>query len=77
MFSKSIGEGHGQSLVPRKSGTLLSIEDNKHEELNAMTERKMQKSVEGKKNGKRYAGYDEEKLSCEDNFIKGYHVSND
>ena len=48
MFSKNIKEGHGQNLVTRKSETLLSIVDNKHEEVNAVTQRQMQNSVESK-----------------------------
>jgi hypothetical protein len=38
MFSKPTEEEHGQNLVTRKSETILSTTDNKHEELNAMTE---------------------------------------
>jgi hypothetical protein len=38
MFSKPTKEEHGQNLVTRKSETVLSTADNKHEELNAMTE---------------------------------------
>jgi hypothetical protein len=38
MFSKPTKEEHGQNLVTRKSETVLSTTDNKHEELNAMTE---------------------------------------
>jgi hypothetical protein len=38
MFSKPTEEEHGQILVTRKSETVLSTADNKHEELNAITE---------------------------------------
>jgi hypothetical protein len=86
MFSKPTKEEHGQNLVTRKSETVLSTTDNKHEELNAMTEGQMQNSVEGKNSRKRhsdfqsddmFADYDKEKLSYEDNSVKGYHISND
>jgi hypothetical protein len=86
MFSKPTKEEHGQNLVTRKSETILSTTDNKHKELNAMTEGQMQNSVEGKNSRKRhsdfqsddmFADYDKEKLSYEDNSVKGYHISND
>jgi hypothetical protein len=86
MFSKPTKEEHGQNLVTRKSETVLSTTDNKHKELNAMTEGQMQNSVEGKNSRKRhsdfqsddmFADYDKEKLSYEDNSVKGYHISND
>jgi hypothetical protein len=86
MFSKITKEENGQNLVTRKSETILSTADNKHEELNAMTEGQMQNSVEGKNSRKRhsdfqsddmFADYDKEKLSYEDNSVKGYHISND
>lgn len=86
MFSKPTKEEHGQNLVTRKSETILSTADNKHEELNAMTEGQMQNSVEGQNSRKRHsdfqyddmvADYDKEKLSYEDNSVKGYHISND
>jgi hypothetical protein len=38
MFSKPTEEEHGQNLVTRKSETVLSTADNKHEELNAIAE---------------------------------------
>ena len=106
MFSKNIKEGHGQSLVTRKSETLFQCKV-----VDAVTERHMQNSTERKNSGKRHpdiiltkkveglmskasnermeshvfqsddifvnADCDKENLSCEENFIKGYHVLND
>jgi hypothetical protein len=45
MFSKPTKEEHGQNLVTRKSETVLSTAENKHEELNAMAEGKNLNSV--------------------------------